>query len=107
MPLSGLQVRRGDGLGGVKEFLRLLGRLFRHLRREPEIAVRFSHVQFGVLKHSIAARGCEPANVIGMKGREQDQIDLTRGVARASEIRYAISERGRTVLPPGRGVAAD
>src|SRR3984893_4129873 len=99
MPLLGLHVRGGDGPGRLKEFLRLPGRLCRHFWREPEIAVRFSHVYSGVRKHATPTPRCEPANVIGMKVSEEDQIDLTCGVARASEIRRELSERGSTVPP--------
>src|ERR1700730_17187123 len=107
MPLPGLHVRGGNGLGALKEFLRLLACLCRHFGREPEIAVRFSHVYSRVRKHAIPTPRCEPANVIGVKVSEEDQIDLTCGVARASEIRRALSVRGSTVPPAGSCVDED
>ena len=54
VPLAGLDVRRGDGLGGLEAFLCLLWCLGRDFRRQPEVSLRFRNIDFGIGEHSLA-----------------------------------------------------
>src|SRR6266446_9147802 len=54
MPLPCFDIRRGDGLGGLEEFLRLLWRLGGDFRRQPEVILRLRNINNGVGEHYLA-----------------------------------------------------
>src|SRR5580700_9718351 len=47
-PLTGLDIRRRDGLGALEERLRILWRLSSNFRRQPKVAFRLRNADLGV-----------------------------------------------------------
>src|SRR6266852_3201839 len=54
MPLTGLDVRRCDGLRTLEERLRILRRLGRDVRRQPELAFGLRDVNVGIWKDALS-----------------------------------------------------
>src|SRR5260370_32814089 len=48
VPLTGLDVRRGDGLSALEERLRILRRLSSDFRRQPKIAFSLRDINIGI-----------------------------------------------------------
>src|SRR6202795_760249 len=80
VPLTGLDVRRCDGLRTLEERLRILRRLSSDFRRQPKVAFCLRDVDLGIWKNAISVLSCEAADVIGMEVREQNDIDFFRCV---------------------------
>src|SRR6266481_873076 len=105
VPLAGLDVRRGDGLGALEERLRLFRRLGSDLWRQPEVALGLRHVNLGIWEDTISIVSGEAADVIGVEMRDQDEVDLLRRIARAAEAGRQASERSPAI--PGAGIDED
>src|SRR6266404_8131377 len=80
VPLSGLDVRRGDGLRTLEERLRILRRLSSDFRRQPEVAFGLRDVNMGIGKDPLSVLCREAADVIGMEVRDQNEVDFFRRV---------------------------
>src|SRR5467141_3065997 len=105
VPLTGLDVRRGDGLRTVEEPLRILRRLSGSFRRQPKVAFCLRDVDVGIWKETLSVLSGETAGVIGVEVRQQDEVDFFRRVACAAEAASQASERSRT--KPGAGTRID
>src|SRR5260370_17432551 len=78
VPLTGLDVRRCDGLRTLEERLRILRRLSSDFRRQPKVAFGLGHVNIGIGKDPLSVLRCQAADVIGMKLRDQNQLYSSR-----------------------------
>src|SRR6266481_1329978 len=105
VPLAGLDVRRGDGLGALEERLRLFRRLGSDLWRQPEVALSLRDVNLGIWEDAISIVSGKAADVIGVEVRDQDEVDLLRRIARAAEAGRQAPERFPTI--PGAGASID
>src|SRR2546428_13072584 len=85
VPFTGLDVRRCDGLRTLEERLRILWRLSSDFRRQPEVAFGLRDVNIGIWKDALSVLSGQAADVIGMKVRDQNDVDLFRRVACAAE----------------------
>src|SRR5258708_10465823 len=88
VPLAGLDVRRCDGLRTLEERLRILRRLSSDFRRQPKVAFGLRDVNIGIGKDTLSVLRREAADVIGMKVRDQNEIDFFRRVACAAEAAH-------------------
>src|SRR6266852_9170497 len=76
VPLAGLDVRCCDGLRTREErlcILRCLGSIF---RREPIVAIFLRDIDVGIWKDALTVLGGETTNVIGVKVRDQNEVDF-------------------------------
>src|SRR5437879_10719962 len=80
VPLTGLDVRRCDGLRTLEERLRILRCLSSDFRRQPKVAFGLRHVNIGIWKDALSVPSGETADVIGMEARDQNDADLFRRV---------------------------
>src|SRR5216684_8770031 len=101
VPLTGLDVRRGDGLRTLEERLRILRRLSRDFRRQPKVAFGLRDVNIGIWKYALSVLSGQSADVIGMEVREQNEVDFFRSVACAAEAAHQPPEC--CPAPPGAG----
>src|SRR5260370_13886066 len=85
VPLTGLDVRRSDGLRTLEERLRILRRLSSDFRRQPKVAFGLRDVNIGIGKDAFSVLSGQAPDVIGMEVRDQDDVDFFRGVACAAE----------------------
>src|SRR6266851_658381 len=85
VPLTGLDVRRRDGLRALEERLRILRRLGSDFRRQPEVAFGLRDINIGIWKDALSVLSGQAADVIGMEVRDQNDVDFFRRVARAAE----------------------
>src|ERR1700720_4903326 len=85
VPLTGLDVRRCDGLRALEEWLCILRRLGSDVRRQPEVAFGLRDVHIGMWKDALAVLGGQTADVIGMEVRDQHDVDFFRRVAGVAE----------------------
>src|SRR5437660_503535 len=85
MPFTGLDVRRCDGLRTLEERLRILRRLSSDFRRQPKVAFGLRDVYIGIRKDALSVPSGQPANVIGMEVRDQNDVDFLRRIACAAE----------------------
>src|SRR5881296_114103 len=86
VPLTGLDVRRGDGLRTLEERLRILRRLSSDFRRQPKVAFGLRDVNIGIWKDALSVLSGQAADVIGMEVRDQNDVDLFRRIACAAEV---------------------
>src|SRR6202171_4791914 len=105
VPLTGLDVRRCDGLGTLGERLRILRCLGSDRRRQPKVAFGFRDVNIGIWKDTLSVLSGQSAGVIGMEVREQNDVDIFRRVACAAEASRQTPEYSPT--PPGAGTRID
>src|SRR5712691_6253417 len=105
VPLSGLDIRRCDGLRTLEERLRILRRLSGNFRRQPKVAFGLRHVNVGIWKDALSVLSGQAADVIGMKVRDQNDVDFFRRVACAAEAARQAPECSPT--PPGAGTRID
>src|ERR1700682_1376167 len=105
VPLTGLDVRRCDGLRTLEERLRILRRLCSDFRRQPEAAFGLRDINLGIWKDALSVLSGQAADVIGMEVREQDDIDFFRRVACAAEAARQAPQCSLT--PPGAGTRID
>src|SRR6266404_3034505 len=105
VPLTSLDVRRSDGLRTLEEWLRILRRLSSDFWRQPKVAFRLRDVNIGIWKDAFSVLSGQAADVIGMKVRDQNDVDLFRRVACAAEAARQAPECSPT--PPGAGARVD
>src|SRR5258707_9492125 len=105
VPLTGLDVRRCDGLRTLEERLGILRRLGSDFRRQPKVAFGLRDVNIGIWKDALSVLSGQATDVIGMKVRDQNDVDLFRRVACAAEAARQAPECSRT--PPGTGTRID
>src|SRR6266404_2971404 len=77
VPLTGLDVRRCDGLRAPEERLRILRRLCSDFRRQPKVAFGFRDVNIGLWKNALSVVSGQAADVIGMEVRDQNEVDFS------------------------------
>src|SRR5882672_11629835 len=85
VPLTGLDVRRCDGLRTLEERLRILRRFCSDFRRQPKVAFGLCDVNIGIWKDALPVLSGQPADVIGMEVRDQNEVDFFRRVACTAE----------------------
>src|SRR5947209_9581644 len=95
-PLTGLDIRRCDGLRTLEERLRILRRLGSDFWRQPKVAFCLRDVDLGIWKDAISVLSGEAADVIGVEVRDQNEVDFFRRVACAAEIARQVPERSPT-----------
>src|SRR6266478_2200567 len=83
VPLTGLDVRRCDGLRTPEKRLRILRRLSSDFRRQPKVAFGLRDVNIGLWKNTLSVLSGQAADVIGMEVRDQNEVDFFRRVAGA------------------------
>src|SRR5229473_2292960 len=105
VPLTGLDVRRCDGLRTLEEWLRILRRFCSDFRRQPKVAFRLRDVNIGIWKEALSVLSGQATDVIGMKVRDQNDVDLFRRVARAAQAARQPPECSPT--PPDAGARID
>src|SRR5713226_549334 len=105
VPLTGLDVRRCDGLRTLEEWLCVLRRLSSDFRRQPKVAFGLRDVNIGIWKDAPSVLSGQAANVIGMEVRDQNDVDFFRRVACAAEAARQAPERSPTI--PGAGARID
>src|SRR5260370_36008805 len=107
VPLTGLDVRRRDGLGTLEERLRILRCLSSDFRRQPKVAFGLRHVNIGIWKDALSVLSGETADVIGMEVREQNEVDLFQRVACAAEAARQAPQCSPTPPSAGPRIAAN
>src|ERR1700704_467158 len=105
VPLTGVDVRRCDGLRTLEEWLCILRRFGSDRRRQPEVAVGLRDVHLGMWKDALSVLSGQTADVIGMEVRDQHDVDFFRRVACAAEAARQAPECSPT--PPGAGTYID
>src|SRR5258705_11738827 len=105
VPLTGLDVRRCDGLRTPEERLRILRRLSSDFRRQPKVAFGLRDVNICIWKDALSIVSGQAADVIGMEVRDQNEVDFFRRVACAAEAPQQAPEYSST--PPGAGSRID
>src|SRR6202795_1458080 len=105
MPLTGIDIRRCDGLRTLEERLRILWRLGSDFRRQPKVAFGLRDVDLGIWKDTLSVLSGETADVIGVEVRHQNEVDFFRRVACTAEAARQAPERSPT--PPGAGTCID
>src|SRR6266850_4296379 len=105
VPLTGLDVRRCDGLRTLEEWLCILRRLSSDFRRQPKVAFGLRNVNVGIWKDALSVLSGQAADVIGMEVRGQNDVDFFRRVACAAEAPQQAPECSST--PPGAGTHID
>src|SRR5580700_7509441 len=105
VPLTGLDVRRCDGLRTLKERLRILRRLSSDFRRQPKVAFGLGDENIGIWKDALSVLSGQAADVIGMEVRDQNNVDFFRRVACAAEAARQAPHGSAT--PPGAGTRVD
>src|SRR6266481_1850377 len=105
VPLTGLDIRRCDGLRTLEERLRILWRLGSDFRRQPKVAFGLRDVNLSVCKDALSVLSGETADVIGVEVRHQNEVDFFRCVACAAEAAGQASEGFPT--PPGASTRID
>src|SRR5438552_6732426 len=105
VPLTGLDVRRCDGLRALEERLRILRRLGSDFRRQPKVAFSLRDVDIGIWKDALSVLSGEAADMIGVEVRHQNEVDFFRLVACAKEAARQAPESWPT--PPRAGTRID
>src|SRR5258708_1361347 len=105
VPLTGLDVRRRDGLRTLEERLRVLRRLSSDFPRQPKIAFGLGDVNIGIGENTLPVLSGQAADVIGMEVREQNDVNLFRRVACATEAARQSPEG--SAPPPAAGTPID
>src|SRR5258708_40140599 len=67
MPLTGLDVRRSDGLRTLEEWLCIPRRLSSDFRRQPKIAFSLRDVDLGIWKDALSVLCGQATDVIGVE----------------------------------------
>src|SRR5712691_1558847 len=105
VPLTGLNVRRRNGLRTLEERLRILRRLSSDVRRQPKVTFGLGDVDIGIWKDALSVLSGQAADVIGMEVRDQNEVDFFRRVARAAEAARQAPEH--SAAPPGARTRID
>src|SRR5437773_10908573 len=85
VPLTGLDVRRCDGLRTLEERLRILRRLSSDFRRQPKLAFGLRDINIGLWKEALSVVSGQAGGVIGLEVRDQNKVGFFRRVACAAE----------------------
>src|ERR1700676_1050341 len=85
VPLTGLDIRRCDGLRTLEERLRILWRLGSDFRRQPKVAFCLRDIDLGIWKDTLSVLSGETADVIGVQVRHQNEVDFFWRVACAAK----------------------
>src|SRR5258708_24422699 len=93
VPLTSLDVRRGDVLRALEERLRILRGFSSDFRRQPKVAFGFRDVNIGTWKDALSVLSGQTADMVGMKVCDQDDVDFFGRVARAAEVARQTPER--------------
>src|ERR1700731_4990839 len=96
VPLTGLDIRRSDGLRTLEERLRILRRLGSDFRRQPKVAFSLRNVDLGIWKDALSVLSGKAADVIGVEMRDQDEVDVFRRIACAAQAARHAPERSPT-----------
>src|SRR5260370_35322495 len=78
VPLTGFDVWRGDGLRTLEERFGILRRLSCDFRRQPEASFGLRDVNICICKNSPPILSGQAAQLIGMKVRDQNDVDYFR-----------------------------
>src|SRR5260370_16155860 len=105
VPLTGLDVRRCDGLRTLEEWLCVLRRISSDFRRQPKVAFGLRDVNIGIWKDAPSVLSGQTADVIGMEVCDQNDVHFFRRVACAAEVARQAPERCPT--PPGASTRVD
>src|SRR5258708_7650301 len=105
VPLTGLDIRRCDGLRTLEERLRILRSLGSDFRRQPKFAFCLRDVDLDIWKDTLSVLSGETADVIGVEVRHQNEVDFLRRIACAAEVARQAPERSPTI--PGAGARID
>src|SRR5712672_2748824 len=105
VPLTGLDVRRCDGLRALEEWLCILWRLGSDVRRQPKVAFGLRDVHIGIWKDALSVLSGQATDVIGMEVRDQNDVDFFRRVACAAKAARQAPECSPT--PPGARTRID
>src|SRR5580765_7377034 len=105
VPLTGLDVRRCDGLRTLEERLRILRRFSSDFRRQPKVAFRLRDVNIGIWKDALSVLSGQAADVIGMEVRDQNEVDFFGRIACAAKATRQSPKR--STAPPGAGTRID
>src|SRR6266571_3275144 len=105
VPLPGLDIRRCDGLRTLEERLRILRRLSGDFRRQPKVVFGLRDINISIWEYALSILSGEAADVIGMKVREQNDVDFFRRVACAAEAADQSPEC--SPAPPGARTRID
>src|SRR5258707_12952646 len=85
VPLTGLDVRRCDGLRTPEARLRILRRLSSDFRRQPKVAFGLPDVNIRLWKDAHSVGSSQAADGAGMKRRAQNEVDVFRRAACSGE----------------------
>src|ERR1700756_4553323 len=99
VPLTGLDIRRCNGLRALKERLHILRRLSSDFRRQPKVAFGLRDVNSGIWENAPSVLSCQAADMIGMEVRDQNDVNFLRRVSGAAEAARQAPKRWPT--PPG------
>src|SRR5712692_3211686 len=88
VPLTGLDVRRGDGLRTLEERLRILRCLSGDFRREPKVVFCLRDVDLGIWKDTLSVLSGETAHVVGVEVRHQNDVNFFWRIARPAEAAH-------------------
>src|SRR5438128_11524502 len=80
VPLTGLDVRRCDGLRTLEERLRILRRLSSDFRRQPKVAFGLRDVPIAIRKDALSVLSAQSADVIGTEVRHQNELAFARSL---------------------------
>src|SRR5712664_1027890 len=105
VPLTGLDVRRCDGLRTLEERLRILRCFSSNFRRQPKVAFGLRDVNIGIWKDALSVLSGQAADVVGMEVCNQNDVHFFRCVACAAEVARQAPER--CPAPPGTGTRID
>src|SRR6202158_5972281 len=105
VPLTGLDVRRCDGLRTLEERLSIFRRLRSDFRRQPKVAFGLRDVNIGIWKDALSVLSRQAADVICMEVRVQNDVEFVRRVAWA--VAAARQAPVSFPTPPGAGTRID
>src|SRR6266436_4092713 len=95
-PLTGLDIRRCDGLRTLEKLLRIFRGLSSDFRRQPKVALCLRYVNLGIWKDDLSILSGQTTYVIGVEVRHQNEVDLFRRIACAAEAALQVPERSST-----------
>src|SRR6267143_4740849 len=105
VPLTSLDVRRGDVLRALEERLRILRGFSSDFRRQPKVAFGLRDVNIGTWKDALSVLSGQTADVVGMEVCDQNDVHFFRRVARATQAARQAPKCSPT--PPGASTRID
>ena len=116
VPLTGLDVRRRDGLRTLEERLRILRRLSSDVWRQPRVTFGLRNVNIGIWKDALSVLSGQAADVIGMEVRDPNEVDALTGrhlwnfpmgqLLTASPITYSVDGKQYVAISAATSVFA-